>query len=119
MRKVIYYYSSRYPEYPIEEVPVKDLGYHTTRGGTKWLTTIYTEYNINTGMLDKDCEYWHSIIIYPTDDPKIFYHETEFPTRYIFSPDKRILEARRQEDIKYQLKQLKGRLEKLEDARRK
>lgn len=118
MRKVIYYYSEKFPEYPIEEIPIKDISYYITMSGTKWLSTIYTTYNIATGQLDEDLDYWHSIQLYPTNDRRVFTYESGL-AHYLFSTDARLLESRRQQDIKYQLKRLKERVEKLEDARRK
>lgn len=110
MKKIIYYYNRKYPEYDIEKIPVNDEEY-LVRKGWKALNGIIANYDICCGQLSETENF---ISLYcPYEDKEMYIHDTTLGNELAFSYNKELITQWRNEDIEYTIHKLKKRLKKL------
>ena len=111
MKKVMYYYNRKYPEYELEKVPVSDEEY-LIRKGWKILNGIIANYDI-CNM--RKCEEEHFITLYSTYDEEIYIHDNTFGNELVFSHNKERITQWRNEDIENTIHKLEERLNNLKE----
>lgn len=108
MKKKIYYYNPRYPEYGIRSFKVIDEVFVVSER-YKYLYALTTFYNLNYEKYD---EIQHTLYISYQEDNGIMRYE-EQPLRLIYmSYDKKILTERYKGDFIYERDKLRSRLKK-------
>ena len=112
MRKIIFYYNRKYPEYDINKIPV-NYEQFTINKYDKWLNGIYANYDICTMQTSKT-EYFISLYS-PYEDKDIYIHENTFNNELAFSYNKKLINEWRNEDISNTIHKLEERLKELKE----
>jgi len=114
MKKIIYYYTRKYPEYELEKIPVNDEEY-LVRKGWKSLNGIIANYDI---CCMKKCDEEHFISLYsPYEDKEIYIHDDTFGNELVFSYNKKLITQWRNEDIDFTIHKLEKRLNNLKEIK--
>lgn len=112
MKKKIYFYNRKYPEYDIKQIKVNDEEY-LVRKGWKSLNGVIVNYDI---CCMKEIEEEHFISLYsPYEDKDIYIHDTTLGSELVFSYNKKIIEQWRKEDIEFLKHKLEKRIKLLEE----
>ncbi len=112
MKKVIYYYNRKYPEYDIEKIQVNDEEY-LVRKDWKSLSGILANYDISC-MLPSEDEHFISLYC-PYEDKEMYIHDTTLGNELAFSYNKKLITQWRNEDIEYTIHKLEKRLNNLKE----
>lgn len=107
MKKIIYYYNRKYPEYDIEKIPVNYEEYLVGKE-YKILHGIYANYDINYNCI-RNQEYFISLYS-PYEDKEIYSHDNSFGNELVFSYNKELIKQWRNEDIELLIHTLEKRL---------
>lgn len=112
MKKIIYYYNRKYPEYDIEKIPVNYEEYLLCKEH-KTLNGVYANYDINCSC---KCEQEYFISLYsPYEDKEIYSHDNTFGNELVFSYNKELIRQWRNEDIELLIHTLNKRLKYLKE----
>ena len=110
MKKIMYYYNRKCPEYEIEKVPVNYEQYIVNKYD-KVLDGIYANYDISS-MQRCETEYFISLYS-PYEDNEIYIHDTTLHNELAFSYNKELINEWRNEDINNTIHYLEKRLKRL------
>lgn len=114
MKKNIYYYNSKFPEYGINKFIVLDEYYEINGKGNKWLVWLETKYDVNT---NRNAFKWEMRICMDYDNDKIMYHNNVLGNQIVLSYDREALKELWLENLKRTEGYLKNRMEAVENAR--
>lgn len=113
MKKTIYYYNRKYPEYAITEIPVNDEEF-LVRSDWKSLSGVLANYDI---CCMRPCKEERFISLYsPYEDKDIYVHDTTLGNELIFSYNKELITQWREDDIEHTIHKLEKRLNNLKNG---
>lgn len=115
--RIMYYYNPKYPEYGIEELPIDDIAWvtHTITGEHKYIHSVYSKFNIETGV-EEDFTQGYCIYNPYTEDEDMYVYDLPGNRERILSFNREKLEEWWREDVKTQYNIMKRRLEDLEEC---